>query len=348
LLLGPLSDGRGRRRLLLGGAVVFTLASLVSAIAPGGAVLVAARLLQGLAAGGGIAIGRAVVGDTSSGTDAARRYSTLAAISFLAPVVAPAIGGAILTVGSWRTVFLTLTGLGLLMVVAVLKGIPETLPDTGPSEERGLGPTVRRMADLARDSVFMRIVAVQCLATAGFFVYIGGSSFVLETVYGLAPAAYATLFAVNALAMAASSALVRALVGRVGVARLRAVGLALSCSSAVVLGVAAVVAAPSAPPFWLVWCALTVVVGGMGFVIPATTAMAQEAGRRALGTASALQGGLAFLAGAAVTPLTGLVGYHSLVPMGLLMAAFFVAAVVTVLLPQARSRTRAPEVVPQD
>src|SRR3954470_14256485 len=54
LLLGPLSDGRGRRRLLLGGAVVFMLASLVSAIAPGGAVLVAARLLQGLPAGGGV------------------------------------------------------------------------------------------------------------------------------------------------------------------------------------------------------------------------------------------------------------------------------------------------------
>ena len=231
------------------------------------------------------------------------------------------------------------------MVVAVLKGIPETLPDPGSGEERGLRPTVRRMTDLARDAVFMRIVVVQCLATAGFFVYIGGSSFVLETVYDLAPAAYATLFAVNALAMAASSGLVRALVGRVEVARLRAVGLALSCSSAVVLAVAAAVAAPSAPPFWLVWCALTVVVGGMGFVIPATTAMAQEAGRRSLGTASALQGGLAFLAGAAVTPLTGLVGYHSLVPMGLLMAGFFVAAVVTVALPRRLSAGRTPEVV---
>jgi len=73
--------------------------------------------------------------------------------------------------------------------------------------------------------------------------------------------------------------------------------------------------------------------------------MAQEAGRRALGTASALQGGLAFLAGAAVTPLTGLVGYHSLVPMGLLMAVFFVAAVVTVLLPGPHSRNPALEVV---
>ena len=100
LVLGPLSDGRGRRGLLLAGAVAFTVASLVAAIAPNGPVLIAARLLQGLAAGGGIAIGRAVVGDTSSGDDATRRYSTLAAINFLGPVIAPAVGGVILLAGS--------------------------------------------------------------------------------------------------------------------------------------------------------------------------------------------------------------------------------------------------------
>jgi MFS transporter, DHA1 family, multidrug resistance protein len=93
-----------------------------------------------------------------------------------------------------------------------------------------------------------------------------------------------------------------------------------------------VLAAPGAPPLAVVWAALTVVVGGMGFVIPSTTALAQEAGRRALGTASALQGGLAMLVGAAVTPMTGLVGYDSMLPMGLLMAGFFLVAVVTVLL----------------
>jgi DHA1 family bicyclomycin/chloramphenicol resistance-like MFS transporter len=184
----------------------------------------------------------------------------------------------------------------------------------------------------------MRIVAVQCLATAGFFVYIGGSSFVLETVYALSPTSYATLFAVNAMAMAVSSALVRALVGRVAVPSLRGIGLTLSGTGALVLGAASALAAPSAPPLALVWAALTLVVAGMGFVIPATTGLAQEAGRRALGTASALQGGLAFLVGAAVTPLTGLVGYHSLVPMGLLMAVFFVCAVITVVLPVRRAR----------
>jgi MFS transporter, DHA1 family, multidrug resistance protein len=175
-----------------------------------------------VAAGGGVSIGRAMVGDTSSGNDAARRYSTLAAINFLAPVVAPAVGAVILTVGSWRPVFLALTGLGVLMVVAVIAGVPETLDGAGDDRgTNGLRATVSRMRDLLRDGVFMQIVAVQCLATAGFFVYIGGSSFVLETVYSLSPTSYAILFAVNALAMAMSSALVRALVGRVVITTLR-------------------------------------------------------------------------------------------------------------------------------
>ena len=119
---------------------------------------------------------------------------------------------------------------------------------------------------------------MQCLATAGFFVYIGGSSFVFETVYAMSPAAYATMFAVNALAMALASGLVRMLVGRVGVQVFRGAGLALACTGALLLGASAVIAAPAAPPLALVWPALTCVVAGMGFVIPSTTALAQEAG----------------------------------------------------------------------
>ena len=73
---------------------------------------------------------------------------------------------------------------------------------------------------------------------------------------------------------------------------------------------------------------------GMGLVFPATIALSQEAGSRARGTASALQGGLSFLVGALVTPLTGFVGYSSLLPMALLMAGFFVAAVALMLVVQ--------------
>ena len=223
LLLGPLSDALGRRRLLLGGALAFTVLSLGCALAPTGPSLVGVRLLQGLAAGCGVAIGRATVGDVYSGDEATKRYGTLAAINFLGPVVAPAVGGVILIVGSWRTVFAVLTGFGLLMLAAVAVGIPETLP----VQERhggGLRDTGARMGDLITDWRFIRHVAIQCLATAGFFVYIGGSSFVLETVYGISATRYAAVFATNATAMAVASISLRLLIGRFSASRLRAVG----------------------------------------------------------------------------------------------------------------------------
>jgi DHA1 family bicyclomycin/chloramphenicol resistance-like MFS transporter len=342
ILLGPVSDGRGRRRLLLGGAVVFTVTSALCAAAPSGPLLVAMRLLQGLAAGSGVAIGRAVVGDAYPPAEAARRYGTLAAITFIGPVLAPAAGGLVLVVGSWRTVFGVLTGFGGLMILAVWWGIPETLIQDD-RHDGGLRATVARMGDLGGDWSFMRHVALQCLASAGFFTYIGGSSFVLERVYGISEGTYSAVFGVNALVMVATSTLFRFLVGRVAPARLRLIGMSASTSAALgVLGCAVFERGHgSPPPLAVVWVLLSVLVGGMGLTIPSATALGQEAGRRFRGTAAALQGGLGFAAGAAVTPLTGLLGYATLLPMAVLMSGFFALAMALLAVVGARSSPRA-------
>ena len=227
LVLGPLSDARGRQSLLYGGTAAFTVTSVCCALAPTGPLLVAARLGQGIAAGCGVAVGRAVVGDVYRGAEAAKRYGTMAGIIFLGPVIAPALGGVVLTVGSWRTIFGGLALVGLVMMLAVRLGIPETLP-RGSRHGQGLRSTAVRMLDLLGDWSFMRHVTVQCLTTAGFFTYIGGSSFVLQTVYGMSPSEYAALFATNAATMAASSGVFRLTVARVGASRLRGVGLLLA------------------------------------------------------------------------------------------------------------------------
>ncbi|WP_426563759.1 multidrug effflux MFS transporter [Angustibacter sp. McL0619] len=325
ITLGPFSDGHGRRPLLVFGTVVFTAASIACALAPTGPTLVAFRLVQGLVAGCGIAVGRAVVSDHYEGDAAAARYGTLSAIVFLGPVVAPAIGGLILTVGSWRTIFAFLSLLGVVMVTAVVLLIPESLP---PQRRQGHGVEhmLARMADLSRDWHFMRHVVVQCLATAGFFTYIGGSSFVLETTYGITQTAYALLFATNAAAMALSSLVFRMLVVRVGAARLRTAGVLTACLASAGLVVVALGDPGASSPLALPWVLLCVVVASMGWSIPGTTALAQQAGRRSGGTAAALQGGLTFLVGALVTPLTGIVGYDSLLPMATLMLGFFALA----------------------
>ncbi|GGM19672.1 MULTISPECIES: multidrug effflux MFS transporter [Micromonospora] len=326
LLLGPLSDAWGRRRMLLVGCALFAVASVVCAVAPNGPVLVAARLAQGIVAGGGVALGRATVTDTHRGDRAAATFGLITSVTFLGPVVAPAVGGLILAHGTWRTVFAALAGLGVAMFVAVFLGIAETLP-AHRRQPAGLRQTGARLADLAGDWSFMRHVALVGLAVGGFFVYIGGSSFVFQSAFAVSPSRYTIIFATNAAAMAGAGLLFRMLVFRVGALRLRTVGVTASTLAALGLLAAALVD-PARVPLAVPWALLCVVVGGMGFTMPATTALAQEAGRRSAGTAAALQGGLSFLVGALVTPLTGLLGYDTLLPMAASMAFFFVAASV--------------------
>ena len=330
-VLGPVSDGRGRRRLLLIGALVFTVASLGCAAAPTGAALLGLRLVQGFVAGGGVAIGRAVVSDLYTGTTAAARYGTLAAITFVGPVIAPAIGAVVLAVAGWREVFLLLAALGGAMTVGVVVGMPETLPPQA-RQTGGLAATAARVRDLLADRRFMRHVVVQCLATAGFFAYVGGSSFVFETAYGISQTRYAVIFATNAAAMSVASVLFRVLVARVGPPRLRTVGLLVSTAGGLGLLAVALLDRGADAPLALPWVLTSVVVAGMGWCIPGTTAIAQEVGRRSRGTASALQGGLGFLAGAATTPLTGVLGYATLLPMAALVCGLLVAATVWLVL----------------
>jgi DHA1 family bicyclomycin/chloramphenicol resistance-like MFS transporter len=333
LVCGPTSDATGRRRILIVFSAAFAVLSVVCAAAPNVALLIAARALQGVAGGCGLAVGRAVVSDRHTGSDAAVRYGALASIMLLAPVLAPAIGGVILLSGDWRTIFLFLAGLGLVMTAAVVFGIPETLPVEARSSA-GLAETGRRMAALIRQRPFLGAVLVQCLAIAGFFTYIGGSSFVLQENLGLSESKYSLLFASNAAAMAAVSVAFTTTVRRVGAIRWRAIGLTTSCAAAATLAGYGIVAdqVQLAP----VWVLLAIAVAGMGATIPASIAIAQGLGRSVGGTASALQGGLSFAIGAAATPLTGLTGQTSVAGMSLLMACLFAGSAAVLV------ATRAP------
>lgn len=339
LVAGPVSDGRGRRGVVVGSATAFTVVSLLCVVAPSAPLLVALRVLQGLVAGAGVAVGRAVVSDSHEGPAAARAFGTLAAITLLAPVIAPAVGGLVLEVADWRAVFGLMAALGALMLGAALVGVPETLPPQR-RQRGGLGALGARVADLGRDRAFLHPVAVQCLATAGFFVYIGGSSIVLQGALGISSGTYSLVFATNAAAMAATSLAFRLTVVRVGPLALRRVGLLTSTAGALAL-LAVELAGAGGAPLGAVWPLLTVVVAGMGFTLPASTVIAQEAGRRSAGTASSLLGGSGFLVGAAVTPLTGLVGDESVLAMAALMVPGFVVATAVALAPDVAARQRA-------
>ncbi len=106
LVLGPLSDARGRRGLLIGSTLVCAVASALCALAPSVGWLTVWRFVQGASGGGGIVLARAVAADLTSGVAAARLFSLFMTLSSVAPILAPVLGGVLLaTTGSWRPMF---------------------------------------------------------------------------------------------------------------------------------------------------------------------------------------------------------------------------------------------------
>ncbi|MEV6350115.1 multidrug effflux MFS transporter [Actinoplanes sp. NPDC051851] len=328
LVIGPISDGHGRRRLLLGGSALFAVFSLLCAVAPTIQVLTVARLLEGLTGAAGMVIARAVLTDRFHGADVARHFAVLSMIIGVAPVAAPVIGGFIATAFSWRAVFVTLALFGVLLLLAVWRFVPESLP----AEHRhpgGIGAAFRVMAGLTRNRPFMGYVLVLGFASAALFAYISGSSFVFQDVYGASATAYSLIFAVNAVAILIASGLLGVLSRHLPLIRLLSLGvgiavLATLAQAAIDLTVGGTLAST--------WICLFVTMFGMGLTITSCYTLGQGAARHAAGGASAMLGGAQFLLGAAVSPLVGLFGETSPTPMAVIMALGFLGSLAMLLL----------------
>jgi DHA1 family bicyclomycin/chloramphenicol resistance-like MFS transporter len=322
ILAGPVSDARGRRPVALAGLLAFTLASVLCAVSPSIPVLAGLRLAQGLGGAAAIVIARAVVRDRYSGVAAARYFAILTLVNGLAPVLAPIIGGQLLRVTTWRGVFLVLTGLGVVLLVATGAWLRETLP---PERRRtgGLRDTLATFARLGRDRRFTGYALSLALGFAAMFAYISGSPFVLQDIYGASPQQFSAIFAVNSLGIMAAGRVSAQLVGRTAPQRLLLAGLAVNVTGGLVL--VAVVAA-GAGGVVAVLIPLFAVASSIGLILPNATALALELHPEAAGSASGAIGTAQFAVAAALAPLVGVGGAHTALPMALVIAGCGLAA----------------------
>jgi len=136
LVGGPVSDQRGRRRLLIAAPLAMSVASVVCALTPTIGVMMAARFVQGFAGGWAMVVGRAVIVDLATGARLVRVLNVIAAVGGIAPIVGPLLGAVILQLSHWRVSFWVVAALGLVMTLAVLVAVPESLP---PERRHGGG-----------------------------------------------------------------------------------------------------------------------------------------------------------------------------------------------------------------
>ncbi|WP_037924519.1 multidrug effflux MFS transporter [Streptomyces violaceorubidus] len=324
IVVGPMSDKWGRRRPLLAGLAVYVVATALCAVAPNVELLVAFRLVQGLAGAAGIVISRAVVRDLYDGVAMARFFSTLMLISGVAPVVAPLVGGQILRVTDWRGVFVVLVVVGVALGVVVWARLPETLP----VEDRhagGVGDTLRAMRGLLADRAFTGYMLAGGFAFASLFAYVAASPFVMQEIYGASAQTFSLLFGLNSIGLLVVGQINgKILVGRVRLDRVLGFGLVVVIAAATVLLLMSlgVFGEVGLGP---VAAALFVLMSAMGVSLPNTQALALMRVKKSAGSASALLGTSSFLIGAVVTPLVGIAGEDTAVPMAVVQ---LVAAVV--------------------
>jgi MFS transporter, DHA1 family, multidrug resistance protein len=321
LFTGPLSDSLGRRRPLLAGLVGYIAASLACAAAPSIETLIVLRFVQGTVGGVGVVIARAIVRDLFRGATAARVFALLMAVTGVAPVFAPLVGGQALAITSWRGIFVLLAAIGVPLLISTLLWLPETLPPEG-RHGGGLGTTRRTFRRLVSDRSFMPPAISFSLACAAMFAYIAGASFVLEDEFGISPQMFSVVFAVNSVGLVAMSQVGGRIVGRVGAPALLRAGVFGVAFGSIGVLVATVAHAGLAP----LLIALFVIVSCNGLVFPNATATALADQEGALGSASALLGVGQFGTGALIAPLVGVAGSADALPMAIVIGVCGVSA----------------------
>ncbi len=327
VVVGPLSDAWGRRPLVLGGLATYVVGSVACLAAPTVGWLVAARVVQSLGAAAATLLARAVARDHFEGVSMTRFLSALMLVNGVATVLGPIVGGQLLAVASWRTVFLVLAVGGAVLLVLVACLLPESLPAAYRRPAR-LRDTLGAFGRLCRDGDYVRHVLVGALMFAAMFAYIAGSSFALQDSYGLTAQQYSVVFAVNAVGILALGQANGLLVGRVASER-TLLGASLVLGAAAGSGVLVAVLTSASLP-WLLAC-LFLLVSSLGPVLANTTSLALSPHPGAAGTAASLQGVVQYLVSGVVASAMSVAGRDSAtatVAMAVAVAASGAAALL--------------------
>jgi len=337
LLYGPLADRFGRRKPLLVGVLLFCLASFACAMAPSLEWLLTARFVQALGGCAGMVVTRAVVRDLCAPIDAAKAFSQLMLIMGVAPILAPLLGGAMLKVAGWPSIFWFLTAFSALFALAVYFFLPETLPDNVPASK--LSSALGRYLGLLREPVFMFHSLTGGVAMAGMFAYIAGSPYIFIELYGLSVDHYAWLFGTNAAGFILFAQFNSRLLRRHTPLNL------LKGTTAVYLAATAsllLVALSHSPSIWLFLPPLFCSVAVISLVIPNASACALAGHGHQAGVASALMGTMQFAIAGLTSAAVGWLHDGSNVPMALVMASCGLVTVIMALLAR-RASANAPQ-----
>ncbi|MBO0431211.1 multidrug effflux MFS transporter [Enterococcus sp. DIV0660C] len=321
LFIGAISDRIGRKKPLLWGIGISVIACLLSVSVTNIWLFLGLRLIQGIASSTGVVLTRAIAKDLFSGTQLTRFIAMLMAINGIFPIVSPLLGSFFLSYFSWRGIFIFLAVVGLLLFLGILIGFKET------HEVQVVTEKVEQKAGwqaVFSDRPFMMFVLIQGFVYAAMFCYISGSSFMLQNVFGLSDKIFSLIYGINGIGIVVAAELAGVLSKKMSSFRQLGWGVGLGFLGSILV----IISGIHTNHLWLALLGLLLVVSTLGLVNAVVTTMAMERQGEHAGIASSVLGLGMYAIGMVFTPLVGIMGSNTYLPLAVLIFISEACAVI--------------------
>ncbi len=300
LVYGPLSDGFGRRPLLIAGLSIYVLAGIAAAISQNESTLILSRLFQALGGCAGLALGRAIVRDSAVGDTAVKDQALLNLIMMAGPGLAPLLGSLLTLHLGWRSVFVALFLMGLVTLISTWRLLPETGSPTGKVSPGALACDYKSLLKMPQ---FLGYAFGGGCATTALYAFIAAAPFIITRELQRPPGEVGIYLALLIVGLSVGNAATRQLIGRYSLERLLIGGNALSVVAAVTLltlVLAGHLHIVTVTGFMFLFAV------GAGVASPAALTKGLNVDRHLVGSAAGLYGFTQMAIGAVCTSLVGL------------------------------------------
>lgn len=322
-LFGPISDVFGRKRIDTILMMIYLVATFLSIFIGHLTLFLILRLIQGLTSGGAIVIAKASVGDKYHGNELAKFLASLMVVNGIISILAPLLGGFVLSISNWRMIFAFLTLIAFIVLIGIFLKMPA---HTQTMQTRlQFKDILKDFLYLLKKPTFVIPMLLQGLTYVMLFSYSSASPFITQKIYHMSAPQFSVMLAINGVGLIIVSQIVALLVEKISRQKLL-----IYLTIMQIVGVILLIATLALHlPLYVLLIAFFINISPVTSIAPLGFSMAMEERTGGSGNASSLLGLFQFILGGIISPLVGLNGEHDMTPYLLIIS---VTAILLVLL----------------
>ncbi|UNK29785.1 multidrug effflux MFS transporter [Serratia plymuthica] len=326
LVVGPLADRYGRKKLVLGGLSIFIVGTVVGGLAGSLETLIVGRIIQALGVCAAAVLARAIARDLFEGETLARALSLTMIAAAAAPGFSPLVGSVLTTALGWRAIFI-LVGIAAFVVAVFYVNV---LGETHPAERRAphsILSVLVAYAKLAANGTFILPALSMSLLMSGLFASFAAAPAILMNGIGLSSLQAGLYFAATVFVVFAAGMAAPRLAHRYGPQIITSGGILTA-----LLGGSLLLIGPETPGLAWYTLSMSLYLWGMGLANPLGTAITMGPFGKQAGLASALLGFLTMGAAAITTWLGSVLTFPAVTTLGGIQATACLIALLLFLL----------------